>query len=241
MNLQDWSTVFDVDSSRAILGAAPALRLAQAEALLALAPPRQPVFVYEQCTGLGDLALAFSAAGARVWATDVNLSYLAAARAGARDRGLVCHFEVADARHYQPPEPADLVVNWRSSIGYGTAFDDRLILSAAAASLAPGGVFVLETTNPAHLARQGVDETPDPRVPGLSSLVRSERDGLVRVWRRRDVTGRLVGEATLRIHRVETLTEMMRLSGLGTPTLLGDATGRPFDPEGPRCLLLCRP
>ena len=97
--------------------------------------------------GPGRVAVELAARGARVTGVDLVRAFLVAAGDSARDEGVELELVQADLRSFVRPEAFDAAVSLYTSFGYcDTVEEDMRILRNIAASLRPGGWFILEMT-----------------------------------------------------------------------------------------------
>jgi SAM-dependent methyltransferase len=105
--------------------------------------------LFDQCCGVGRVAVPLVARGVHVEGVDGVASYVARARArceglpaGTLGRG---RFECGDARTYVPAVRCDAAINWYTSFGYSD--DDAAnttMLARVWDALRPGGLFALD-------------------------------------------------------------------------------------------------
>ncbi|MCA9635867.1 MAG: methyltransferase domain-containing protein [Myxococcales bacterium] len=111
--------------------------------------------LFDQCCGIGSLALPLAERGYRLVAVDQAASYIDRARDDADREGHAIDYVAGDARDYVPPAPCDGAFNWWTSFGYGADDQDNArMLAAAFASLRPGARFLLDTMNAAGVLRR---------------------------------------------------------------------------------------
>lgn len=105
--------------------------------------------VLDLACGTGTLALALARQGFRVTGVDASPAMLAAAQAKAADAGLSITFLCQDMRELRLSESVDLAVCFYDSINYLLSLEDLArTFGRVAAALAPGGLFVFDTTTP---------------------------------------------------------------------------------------------
>lgn len=205
--------------------------------------------VFDQCCGIGSLALPLAARGLRVVGCDLAAGYIARAQASARAQGLELDLQVADAFTFVPNRPCDGAFNWWTSFGYSRDDARNLeMLRRAWESLRPGGVFALDTMNVpgvlhgfarrVNLAR----ETPQ----GLITLERESALDLERGLLHKRWTYDLPGgggvthDSTVRLHTPWELEALLRAAGFTAVEFVGDPMGGPLVLESPRCIALAR-
>lgn len=132
---------------------------------------RAPRSFLELAAGPAEHAIEMLAAGLDVVALDLSPQMAAHARASAQARGLALPYTVADMVDFPAPGAFDLVACLLCSGSY--LLTDEAVLSHFAsvrATLAPGGIYLLELTHP-------------------SELVGSAKS--IHTWKMRDTTGEL--------------------------------------------------
>lgn len=245
----DWWTGFFDDDFAAL-----ALRDAQAsdqaaEYLAGALNVRAGATVFDQCCGTGRLGNRLAERGARVFGVDASAEYIAAAEAGARQAGLDCRYAVGDAFTYLPPEPCDAAFNWYTSFGYlEDSVANASMLARAIEALKPGGRFVLETINVAHLLSR-FEPRLSSRAPVPGGDLEVERlcelDLARGVMRQRWTYRRLDGSqrerrSTLRLYLPHELVALLGAAGFTDITLSGGLDGVPCTLATPRCVLAAR-
>ncbi len=214
--------------------------------LLGLAPGAR---VYEQCAGTGRVALALAARGHPVVGSDLAPDYVRAARARAEAAGLDARFEVADAFTYVAAPAVAGVFNWWTGFGYGaTDAENRRMVGAAYASLAPGGRYAIDVPNLIALARDfrpvmvdRVEHEGGELLLVRESALALDRGTLDKRWtyvlpdgtrRVHDTSTRLYLPHQLRaLFEAEGFVDVVVRGGPGEPTLGLDA---------PRCVVVGR-
>lgn len=200
--------------------------------------------VFDQCCGNGSLALPLAMRGYEVHGVDQAGVYISRANTIARESGASATFVTADAFDYVPEACAG-AFNWWTSFGY--ADDDQTnlrMLKRAFESLAPGGVFLLDTMNvPAifrHFQRDVVTERQTRR--GKVTLHRKSRFDLpagriLKTWTyhvpKQPPTSR---ETSVRLYLPSTLKEMLHAVGFDKVELTGDLDDSPLHMDHLRCI-----
>src|SRR5262249_53201722 len=140
-----WESLYDELAAEVFLAATdPAELDATATFLidhLALSPGD---LVFDQCCGIGTVALALAGRGLRVLGVDQSEPYVRRAAAEAQRRGLPgCSFHAGDACAFAPAQRCAAAFNWRT--GFGNADDEAngRMLARAFEALRPGGRFAL--------------------------------------------------------------------------------------------------
>lgn len=250
-----WTTLYDDTVADLLLARRDPQALAQTLDFLAShLRLTAGALVYDQCCGIGSLAIPLSLRGHRVIGADQSARYIARAQREAAARGAPCSFHAADAFAFQPEVPCDAAFNW--GIGFGNAVTDEQNLSMlvrAHATLRPGGWFALEYHNvPRILARfQPVLLHRAQRDDGEVMILReSELDLPAGLLRQRWTTmlpgspgspgERVVRDTAARLYLPDALGALLRRAGFTDVSYLGDAAGSRLTIESPRCICLAR-
>ena len=104
--------------------------------------------VFDQCCGIGSLALPMAQRGYEVHAIDLIEGYIVRGRREAAAAGVVVDYQCGDAMRLTARRSCDAAYNWWTSFGY--ADDDATnlqMLRRAWESLRPGARFLLDTMN----------------------------------------------------------------------------------------------
>jgi SAM-dependent methyltransferase len=202
--------------------------------------------VFDQCCGVGSLALPLARAGCAVIGVDQCRGYVDRARAGVTPEHAPCTFFAADAAHFVAPCPCDAGFNWNT--GFGNAADDRnaQMLRCAFESLRPGGRFALDYQHVPRILRgfQGCLVHRLPGEHGETIVLRESRadlaaGALVQRWTFLLPDGRRVERhSAVRLYLPHMLGEMLRAAGFVEIAFRGGVNGELLDLDSPRCILI---
>ena len=192
--------------------------------------------------GTGRHALALGKLGYRVTGLDLSETLLTHARRLAPEMGIDWH--LGDMR--EMPFPAnrfDAVVNWFTTFGYfATDAENARVLGEIARVLKPGGRFLIDYLNPAHVRRHLVplSERLDEPTGCRIREERAIRDG--RVIKRITVTPP-AGQPrryveSVRLYGLDDFRRMAREAGLSIQQVRGDYDGAAYDAETSERLIL---
>lgn len=198
--------------------------------------------VFDQCCGIGRVAIPLARWGAEVIGVEQAARYVDTARRRAREEGVQAQFEVGDAFTYVPPQPCAAALNWWTSFGYlpDDAANARM-LEAAFAALAPGGRFALDYPNVASLyAHFRPHEITRKRDLTLlrESRFELERGLLHKRWTFITPDRRVERETTLRLYTPDRLVELLASVGFMELRLFGGVDGAPLALDRPRCIVI---
>ncbi|MFI6869350.1 class I SAM-dependent methyltransferase [Nocardia sp. NPDC050406] len=204
--------------------------------------------VFDQCCGIGSLAVPLAARGFDLVGVDQAASYIERARADARTAGVAAEFVAADACDYAPAKPVDAVFNWWTSFGYGSDAENQRMLDRAFDALRPGGRFALDTMNLPGVLRGFRRDTVTRRTTPLGEvlLVRETSVDLAEGRMLKDWTYFVDGKfatrhhSSVRLYLPDTIVAMLRAAGFHDIDLYGDLSGGPLHLDSPRCILLAR-
>jgi SAM-dependent methyltransferase len=197
--------------------------------------------VFDQCCGIGRLAIPLAARGAEVIGVEQSARYVERARARAAATGRAT-FVVGDAFDYVPP-PCAAAFNWWTSFGY--VDDDGAnarMLQRAHDALVADGRFALDFLNvPGVLARFRPHEIT--RRDGVVMLRESRLDlarGTIRkLWTFVLPDGRRVERpSTVRLYTPDRLVALFREVGFRDVRVLGGIDGQELTLESPRCIVV---
>jgi SAM-dependent methyltransferase len=130
-----------------------ALAAGDVAAILATARARPGSRVLDLGCGPGAHAIGFARLGHRVTGVDTSARLLDRARAAALAAGVDVEWVQADMREFRRPSGFDLACSLYASFGYFDDAGNRRVLENVLASLAPGGVFVLDVMGREAVAR----------------------------------------------------------------------------------------
>jgi SAM-dependent methyltransferase len=207
------------------------------EALLALRPP---LHILDLPCGQGRHAIELARRGYDVTGVDLSPFLLMVADERARADGVRVHWLEGDMRQPIADERFDVVLNLFTSLGYfADEADDRKVVDAAAAMLAPGGRFLLEVINGERLMARF--EEREWFTVGQAAVV--ERRSLDRTARRMVVerTVTTLNDTEVNLHAIRLydgrdVMGILRSAGFGRVDLYGDWSGEPLTSESLRVL-----
>lgn len=217
----------------------------EVDQVLALVKPQPGSAVLDLGCGVGRHSLEFAKRGYRVTGVDRTARYLDRAGKCAHEQGLDVEWIEADMRRFRRDGTYNLVVSLLTSFGYfRDRADDRSIVENVAASLKPGGTFVIDMMGKEVLARvfqkRDWHEEPDGTLVLEEREVKADWSWLDLRWiifrneRRRE---RRFG---LRLFSAGELTDLLAAAGLSEITAYGSLDGKPYDQEAERMIIVGR-
>jgi SAM-dependent methyltransferase len=235
-----WSELYDEHLATVLLerDEEPAETIDFLVRTLALAPGAR---VFDQCCGIGSLAVPLAVRGFEVVGCDLIESYVARGREDAERAGVRVELHAADAFEHVPSAPCAGAFNWWTGFGY--ARDDARnarMLARAYDSLVPGGRFVLDTMNVPGVIRGFRPEVVIER-RGIRLVRRSVLDvdaGLLhKRWSYEMPDGRTIDrDSTVRLHTPWELRAMLCAAGFVEVEMIGGIDGSSITVESPRCI-----
>lgn len=197
--------------------------------------------VFDQCCGVGTLAVPLADAGVRVVGVDQSEAYIRRAIQVAGSRP--CEFHAADAFRFTSPQPCDAGFNWGT--GFGNAVSDdrnREMLRRAFESLRPGGRFLLDYQHVPRVLRHFQHALT--KRAGDTVLVRESdidlQAGLIRQrWTFFLPDGsRRERHSAVRLYLPDQLGGMLREAGFASVQFYGGTDARPLELDSPRCVVV---
>jgi SAM-dependent methyltransferase len=244
-----WESLYDDWLAEQLLERAPGEVDATIDFLTArlrIAPGQR---VFDQCCGVGSVALPLAARGVRVVGVDQARGYVERASRAARDQGVDAEFFAGDARSFRPEGRVDAAFNWWTSFGYFEDDDEnRELLARAFDALAPGGAFALDTMNVPGVLRAFQRDVVLRRrtARGDVTLLRESavdlaRGRMLKRWSY-FVEGRLATERTssVRLFMPDAIVSLLRQVGFADVELLGGIGGEPIGLDSPRLVAIAR-
>jgi SAM-dependent methyltransferase len=201
--------------------------------------------VLDLACGHGRISLPLARAGWHVTGLDLSPRSLALAREAAEGEGQAVDWVQGDMRE-PPPGPFDAAISVFTSVGY---FEDEAenqrVLGAVAATLAPGGLFLIDTINLLNLATRYRERSWERTESGSIFLQEHEFDVLGGRNRARWTFVRDDGSREEIVHTVRTYTPhelavMLEQAGLELTGSWGDFEGAALGFDSPRIILLAR-
>jgi SAM-dependent methyltransferase len=215
----------------------PEITRAEAEFLwtsLRLAPGMR---VLDVPCGDGRIALELAARGCRVTGVDISPEFLAAARAGAAERGLDAEWRQSDMRDLPWEREFDAACCAGSSFGF---FDDEgnaAFLAAVARTLVPGGRFFGDF-KAAESVLPSFRESYEMPVGDIVFAAKNSYDPAAGTMENLyTVTRGELTETKRAVHRIYTCREILRIlaeAGFGNFETCGSVGGEPFRLGSPR-------
>ncbi len=203
--------------------------------------------VFDQCCGIGSLAVPMAGRGHEVIGVDQAKGYIERARAHAAEAAGTVRFEVADAFEYVADPGCHGALNWWTSYGYAESdARNHSMLRRAFESLLPGGRFALDVPNLAGVLRGFEADRTDTRETPMGRIE------MRRVSRIDLAAGRLLKRWTFRVEgevQAERDTSLAlalphdhikALEGVGFSLAAAYAgtDRRPLTIDSPRCVLI---
>lgn len=210
---------------------------ADVEAVLSLAGHAEGAVLDLAC-GPGRHSVPLARRGFAVTGVDRSPFLLHKAREYGGDAGVEVEWIEADMREFVRPNTYRLVLNLFTSFGYfRTEEENQRVLEQVHASLAPGGVFILDVTSKEVLARI-FQPTSSRDVPGGTVV---QRRKVVEDWTQMANEWMLIEPERVRsfhfqhwIYSAYELRQMLRTAGFRDVQLFGDFAGAPYGSDSPR-------
>lgn len=203
--------------------------------------------LFDQCCGVGRLALPLARRGIRIIGCDLTAGYTARAQSLADAEGLPATFHHADAYDFITPEPCDAAINWFTSFGYSRDDDqNQQMLQRASDSLRPGGRLGLDYMNvPRVLADFQPAIVDRPQTPSGQWLVTQETTcnpaaGMFEsTWTTISPDGDMrTRDLETRLYLPHVLGMMFTAAGFSDITYFGNQLGEPLDLRSRRCIVV---
>lgn len=203
--------------------------------------------VFDQCCGIGSLAVPLASLGYDVLGVDQADAYIERGRKSARDAAVHARFEQGDAFEFVADPPCHAAINWWTSYGYAATSEDNLqMLARARESLVPGGRFALDVPHLPGILRSFEDDRTDVRETPLGRIE-------MRRISRFDLTaGRLIKEWTFHVDgalKSDCVTSIqlalasdhiaaLETAGFRVLHAWSDIDRSPLTIDSPRCILI---
>jgi SAM-dependent methyltransferase len=209
----------------------------QIEALLQLRPPRR---ILDLPCGQGRHAIELARRGYQVTGVDLSPYMLGVAKQRADAAGVQVRWLTGDMREPLRGERFDLVLNLFTSFGYfDDEADDQKVVAAAAATVAPGGRFLLEVINGERV--MGNFQEREWFTIGQTAVMerRSLDKGARRMVVERTVSSKDGDDTSVhavRLYRGSEVEAMLKVAGFARIDLYGDWDGAPLTSDSLRVL-----
>jgi SAM-dependent methyltransferase len=205
--------------------------------------------VFDQCCGIGSLALPLAARGLEVIGVDQATRYVERATLAAEERRLPARFFAGDAFDFVPEERVHAAFNWWTSFGY-TLDDQRnaQMLRRAHDALLPGGCFALDTLNVPGILRGFQAHVVTKRTTSRGEVV-LWRDSTIdlalgamkKKWTYFVPNGeRVEHESTVKLYLPDRIGALLNDVGFVDVTFFGDVKGGALGIDSPRCIAIAR-
>lgn len=207
--------------------------------------------VFDQCCGIGSLAIPLAQRGAQVIGVDLIDSYITRARAESEPAGVAarCTFHRGDAFRFTPQEPCDAALNWGTGFGNAETDAENLqMLQRAWESLRPGGLFILDYQNIARVLAgfQPALVRRSRSAAGEIVLLRESELDLPNGCLRQRWTvlrpdgSRRVTRTAVRLYLPHEISALLQRAGFTEVTFFGGVSHEPLGLQSPRCIALAR-
>lgn len=203
--------------------------------------------VFDQCCGIGRLAIPLARWGAELVGVEQAAGYVERARAAAA--GLPATFHAGDAFRFVPDRPCHAALNWWTSFGYHPDDDANLpMLARAFDALVPGGRFALDMPNvpgvyagfrPSEIHRR---TTPLGEVVMLrESQLDLARGLLHKRWTFLLPDGeRIERPSTIKLYTPDRLVALLSAVGFVDARVFGATDASSLTLASPRCIVVAR-
>lgn len=217
----------------------------ETDQVLALAGVAPGARVLDMACGPGRHAVELARRGYRVVGVDRTASYLAAASEACAEHGLAVELVEADMRGFVRPAAFELALSLFTAFGYFEDPDeDRLVAANLHASLAPGGVLVMELMGREVLTRifVGHDWTDlgDGRFLLQERRLARDLTWIDNRWILIDQGRCYERRAGHRLYSGSELARLLSEVGFAEVSLFGGLDGSPYDLEAKRLVLVAR-
>ena len=201
--------------------------------------------VLDLCCGPGRHSVEFARRGFQVTGVDRSPFLLQKAREHAERASSPIQWVQQDMREFRRPESFDLACSLFTSFGYfQNEKDEQQVLNNVFASLAPGGVFIMEMKGKEGLARSWQDSSVSDCGDG-SCVV--QRRALTDDCSRVRSDWLLVREGKVLTHKFDhfiysgrELKDLLVRAGFAEVRLYGDFQGSPYGITSPRLVAVAR-
>lgn len=195
--------------------------------------------------GIGRHSLEFARRGLAVTGVDRSAYLLSQARLRVPVEGPSVEWVHEDMRQFRRPAAFEFVVSLLTSFGYFTdPADDRLVLENCRESLRAGGVLILDIMSKEVLAR--IFRPRDWHREGTELILLEERS-VEDEWRWLNVHWTLLRGSNvhrrafrLRLYAASELVDLFRATGFREVRCFGSLTGKAYDQEAERLVIVAR-
>ena len=205
--------------------------------------------VFDQCCGIGTVALNFARQNLRATGVDLCQAYIDRAIETQQQEDLACEFFCDDGFTFVPGETCDAAFNWYSSFGYSDNDDrNQTMIQRAFECLKPGGRYALDIPNlPSllrgfqhHIVKTGQSNGRDVTCVRHSNI-NLEQGLLEQTWQW-FAEGQPVDRrcSALRLYMPHQVSEMLLRVGFESIQQLGSVDGQPLSIDSPRLILIAR-
>lgn len=205
--------------------------------------------VFDQCCGIGSLAIPLAQRGYELIGVDLMEDYIRRARADADAARVDIDLQIADAAHFVPQTTVAGAFNWATSFGYfGTDEGNLGMIRSAFSALERGGRYALDFMNVPQVEAefQPLVKTRRDTAYGHVELVRESVFGPLRRWLYKTWTYHLpdgsarTHRSRVRLYRPDDITRLMTLAGFVDVVAFGDVDGQQRTDASPRCITVGR-
>lgn len=199
--------------------------------------------ILDLACGHGRHANRLAGQGFVVTGVDRSQEFLTIAAEDAKMRKVSVQYLCADSRKYSVVKEYDAAIHLFSSFGYFTDLENELVIRNIVASLKNDGMLCLDILNRDNVQKQ---------VPRFG-VREKNRDLMIDRNRFDPVTGRLHNDRIiirdgqrrdtpfyLRVYSATEITALLERRGLAVKKIFADWTGRPFDAESGRMIVVAR-
>jgi len=198
--------------------------------------------IFDLYCGYGRHAIELVKYGYAVLGLDSSESFIEIARKNAREEGVVLQFAVGDMRTLKYNQEFDAVISMFAAFGYFTDEENADIIRRIAASLKPGGKFLIDMLNREWMMQNSINRYW--RHPS-GEYVLSYKVDLVKglCFMKRTLFNQLDGskkeyDFTLRAYSKQELDLLITAAGMKVTAVYGGFDKRMYDANSPRMIIL---
>jgi len=248
MTAEWWTTLYDEHLAEILLVRKDEVELQKTLRFLRTRLRLTPrAHIFDQCCGIGSLALPLAAQGFQVSGCDLGQGYVTRGKDEAQRAGLEVDLHHADAFEFVPSQLCDGAFNWWTSFGYAdTDAQNTRMLERALEALKPGATFALDFMNVPGVLRSFQPEvittretSRDPIQLTRLSVIEPTTMTMHKTWRYELAGGeRIEHQSRVRLYTPRELGELFARAGFTQMRFFGGLDDEPLTLDSPRCIVL---
>lgn len=202
--------------------------------------------LFDQCCGVGNLAIKLAQKGIDIYGVDLGENYIARALKKADNLNLKLNLVSGDAFTYKTDKPCNYAINWWTGFGYAESDEQNMeMIKMAYDSLEIGGKYLIDFMNVAQVMKDFKPQVINEKETneGKVTLIRNSRmeltDGhMYKEWIFiMPDEQKIINHSKVKLYMPHQLAEFFIKCGFKNIKFYGNTKAEPLELNSPRCII----